>query len=1139
MKTPFLCFALTLLILNSFLTHTSSKRILNFTTDHHALLSFKNIISDPNGILAKSWTSTNTSICHWAGVSCGAKHQRVTSLNVSGFALRGNLAPHLGNLTFLRSLDISSNNFSGFIPSELSKLRRLEYLNAGFNNLSGGIPSWFGALSELQYVHLHNNTFSGEIPSSLFNISSIVEINMRYNSLSGELPNEICNNTPTLEALSLSGNQLYGQIPANIYKCRELEEFRLPRNHFNGKIPSEIGSLSMLRVLSLSWNDFQGGIPAEIGHLSRLVILIIQGASLTGNIPASIFNITTLKIMDLSNNNLFGSIPRNVFYTLPVIEELYLLYNHLTGPIPKQFGNLSSLKNLDLAYNRLTGELPEELGNLAQLEILAAPFNDFLSGSIPSSIFNISTMIALAFQQNNFSGSLPPNMGLSLFNLQELYLFFNKLSGEIPATITNASELIVLELNRNSFTGLIPDFGNLIYLQVLRLWENNLTGAESPTQELRFLSSLTNCQYLEVLEISYNPLNGILPPLIGNLSTSLQTISASNCNIKGAIPSTIVNLSSLVGLYLHENQITGYIPLNIGKLNQLQRIYLGSNRLKGHIPNDLCQMRKLMELNLSDNTLTGPIPGCLGKLRTLRELYLDSNKLNSTIPSDLWNLTDLRALNMSSNSLSGELSSQVGSLKSMNQLDLSFNQFLGDIPSSIVGCILLEILSLSNNTFQGSIPDSLGQVRSLNILYLDNNNLSGLIPRTLENLTLEYFDVSYNKLEGEIPDEGCFVNFTAESFAHNSALCGAARFGVPPCMKQNEKSKSVVVLMKYILPTVISAMIVVVVVVVLIRRRKLVKMPPSLADNPLGVSWRRVSYIELVRGTNSFSETSLLGRGSFGSVFKGMLSDGLDVAVKVFNLQSEGATKSFETESQMLSAMRHRNLLRIIGCCTNIEFKALILEYMPNGSLEKWLHSENLCLDMLQRVEIAIDVALALEYLHHGYTFPVVHCDIKPSNVLLDEDMTAHVSDFGIAKLFDEGETVVLTNTLATIGYAAPEYGSEGKVSRNGDVYSYGIMLLEMFTRKRPTDDMFNGEMSLKDWVSEALQENATSEVADPGLLAREDGHFLEKEQCVSTIFDLAMKCLAFSPNERIKMVEVAASLKKIRATFLAGTRRR
>ena len=155
-------------------------------------------------------------------------------------------------------------------------------------------------------------------------------------------------------------------------------------------------------------------------------------------------------------------------------------------------------------------------------------------------------------------------------------------------------------------------------------------------------------------------------------------------------------------------------------------------------------------------------------------------------------------------------------------------------------------------------------------------------------------------------------------------------------------------------------------------------------------------------------------------VYKGKLLDGMDIAVKVFNLQVERALKSFDDECEVMSKICHRNLVKIISCCSNFDFKALVLEYMPNGSLEQWLYSHNYCVDILRRLNIMIDVASALQYLHHGYGTPIVHCDLKPSNVLLDEDMVAHVCDFGITKLLSEEDSMTQTHTLATIGYMAP-----------------------------------------------------------------------------------------------------------------------
>ncbi|XP_028799276.1 probable LRR receptor-like serine/threonine-protein kinase At3g47570 [Neltuma alba] len=200
----------------------------------------------------------------------------------------------------------------------------------------------------------------------------------------------------------------------------------------------------------------------------------------------------------------------------------------------------------------------------------------------------------------------------------------------------------------------------------------------------------------------------------------------------------------------------------------------------------------------------------------------------------------------------------------------------------------------------------------------------------------------------------------------------------------------------------------------------------------------RVSYYDLLHGTDGFDESNLLGFGYYGSVYKATLPNGMIVAVKVFCSNLDEALLSFDIECVVACNLRHRNLVKIITSCSNGYFKCLIMEFMSNGNLDRWLYSHNNCLDILKRLNILIDVAVALEYLHYGSSTPVVHCDLKPSNVLLDENMVAHLTDFGVAKLVGEEHLKIYTKTLATIGYMAPEYGSEGAISIKGDVYSYG-----------------------------------------------------------------------------------------------------
>ncbi|GMY20275.1 probable LRR receptor-like serine/threonine-protein kinase At3g47570 [Fagus crenata] len=738
--------------------------------------------------------------------------------------------------------------------------------------------------------------------------------------------------------------------------------------------------------------------------------------------------------------------------------------------------------------------------------------NNSLTGTIPNAIFNISTIEVISLYLNQFSGQLPLSIGHWLPNLKELYLWDNELKGIIPNSISNASKLTQLELGANYFSGSIPNtLGKLRHLETLNLGNNYLT-RETSILELSFLSSLTNCKNLKTIVLAYNPLNGTLPNSIGNLSTSLEEFLAFNCNIKGIIPVGIGNLSNMMALHLEDNELAGPIPSTVGGMRNLQGLFLQHNRLQGSIPIGMCQLIKLVELILNHNELFGPIPNCWGDLSSLQKLYLNSNKLTS-IPSSFWSLKYILQVNLSSNSFSGHLPLDVGNLEVVTDIDLSWNQLSGDIPASIGGLDSLENLSIAHNKCQGPIPQSFDKLISMVFLDLSHNNFSGAIPKSLMELKyLKYFNVSFNRLQGEIPFGGVIGKFSAQSFMGNEALCGPPQLQVPPCKSSNigHSKTGTIVILRFILPAMIifASML----VFVLIRCRKRYEKLKIQGDLLPLATWRRISYFELELATDGFSESNLVGKGSFGSVYRGTLSDRSSVAVKVFNLNIEGGFKSFEAECDVLCRIRHRNLVRIISSCSSMDFKALVLEFMAKGSLKKWLYSHNYFLDIQQRLNMMIDVASALEYLHHGVPLPVVHCNLKPSNILLNKDMVAHVSDFGISKLL--------------------EYGSQGIISTRGDVYSYGILLMETFTRKSPTDEMFVGEMSLNRWVKESLP-HAVIEVVDVNLLKRGEDYFTAKLDCISSIMKMAMDCSTEAPNERINMRDVVTTLKNIKLKFL------
>ncbi|XP_016648665.1 PREDICTED: probable LRR receptor-like serine/threonine-protein kinase At3g47570 isoform X1 [Prunus mume] len=1089
------------------LTISTDATQTNITTDQSALLTLRShITSDPHNILV-NW-STTTSVCNWFGVTCGARHLRVASLNLSYMGFIGTIPPHLGNLSFLVALSFNNNSFHGTLPHELSYLRRLKFINFGYNNFMGSIPSWFGSFPKLQSFYLYGNQFSGFIPSTIFNLS-------------------------TLQIIYLNNNQLSGGIPREIGNLTMLKEINLGHNNFN-EIPNEIGSLDQLGMLTVQMNALKGHVPVTVFNLSSLIILNLYGNNLSGGLPDNICqHLPSVQVVNLGRNQFDGLLPSKLWQCKELLI-LSLENNNFSGSIPRDIGNLTQLQVIALGINNLTGTIPDEIADLQNIEFLAIDHNN-LNGLIPSSIFNMSTITQLSLSFNQLSGTLPANIGLGVPNLQLLLIAMNDLSGVIP-NLSNASMLTRIDLGENSFTGFIPStLCALTNLQGLRLNTNNLMIQTST------LSCLANLGSLKTLDLGKNPLNIRLDDSFRNCSStsSLQYIYLSNCNMRGNIPICISNLSSLLTLDLEKNQLSGSIPTSLGRLGNLQGLWLDDNKLQGYIPYQLCQLDKLVELYLGSNQLSGSIPSCLGSLATsLRTLSLESNSLSFTIPSTFWRLAYILHLNLSSNSLIGPLSQDIGNLKVVIDVDLSNNQLFGILPSTIGALRDLVTLSLANNDLEGPIPSSFQDLLSLQFLNLSKNNLSGMIPKSLEALlVLKYLDLSFNRLQGEIPTGGPFQNFSAQSFVSNSALCGVARLHVPQCRisKREPNWRKP----KYIIPGIILVIFLVASISLFVLCRKRNVEVPTEATSLPQLLWRRFSHLELLRATNGLNENNLLGSGGFGSVYKGTLSEGIDVAVKVFSLQLEGAFRSFDTECEMLSNIRHRNLIKIISCCSELDFKALVLNYMPNGSLEKWLYSQNYSLNILQRINIMIDVASALEYLHHGYSIPVVHCDMKPSNILLDDDMVAHVADFGIAKLLGGGDSMTQTMTLATVGYMAPEYGLEGMVSTSGDVYSFGIVVMETFTRRKPTNEMFDGEMNIKQWIANSLvlPDAKIDEVLDANLLGigteQEDDDHVRKRDCISAIMRLALACCAESPEERISMEEAVVTLKKIKIKFM------
>lgn len=458
-------------------------------------------------------------------------------------------------------------------------------------------------------------------------------------------------------------------------------------------------------------------------------------------------------------------------------------------------------------------------------------------------------------------------------------------------------------------------------------------------------------------------------------------------------------------------------------------------------------MTRLVLFYAHENRLSGRIPSSIANCPSLEQLVLANNFFTGSLPKSVFQLTSLNSLIMEDNLFTGSLHRDIGNLINLNNLWLYDNNLAGTIPSTLGDCVTLVSVRMGKNRLVGNISNTLSSLKGLEELDLSENNLSGQVPEYLSTFVfLRALNLSFNQLEGAVPSEGIFSHPSNFSIAGNEKLCGGIReLHLPPCMvttgPRNHQPKrfSSIRLIFVLVPTGSLVLIVISCILVMYFRKRWIMNRPFISESSDLTTTLRVSYAQIVQSTENFASTNLVGSGSFGSVYKGYMDCfGRVVAVKVLNLECRKAFKNFTAECEALRNIRHRNLVKLLTSCSSIDFqgmdfKALIYDFMPNGDLGMWLHSQEPtcggtlpCLSFAQRLDIALDVAFALDYLHNQCDTTVVHCDLKPSNVLLDEDMVARLSDFGMAKVLNNAsncDSSSQQSTLAlkgTIGYIPP-----------------------------------------------------------------------------------------------------------------------
>ncbi|TKW03743.1 hypothetical protein SEVIR_7G062800v4 [Setaria viridis] len=953
----------------------------------------------------------------------------------------------------------------------------------------------------------------------------------------------VCGNSPPFRVVSLQLNslQLAGELSPSLANLTSVTRLDLGNNLFSGGIPKELGNSMSLSYVNLANNSLTGVIPHSLASSSSLSKLILSHNNLTGAIPTTLFtNSSRLTTVDLQRNSLACFIPP--FDKVTSLKYLCVTENFFSGSIPPSIGNVSSLLFMLLGQNILTGSIPESLRHFSKLLELDLSFNS-LSGHVRLPLYNMSSLRYFSLGSNGLVGQLPSDIGYSLPNLQVLIMQSNNLVGLIPPSLENASNLQVLDLSNNSLHGRVPSLGSLAKLHQVLLGMNQLEA-----YHWQFLASLINCTQLTKLSLEGNMLNGSLPRSIGNLSTSLEYLFLGSNRISGSIPVEINNLVNLTALSMENNLLSGSIPTTMGNLQSLFILNLSKNKLSGHIPSSIGNISQLGKLFLDDNDLSGNIPSSLGQCSMILQLNLSSNSLGGLLPNELFAGPPL----------------PLG-------VDLSFNHLTGEIPDPIGPMATTVLINISNNLISGSIRPALGVLQFIQYLDLSWNDLSGNVPEFLETFTLlQKLDLSYNNFDGPIPTGRLFQNSTVVILDGNKGLCSRSPtpLALSICDVATEsKNHGVALLPLIVIPSVTIALILLLWFVVTLWKKRVFEFPrwedilriirsvvqtkrrevqafPCSNNETL----KKVSYGDILKATNCFSTVHTISSTRTGSVYVGRFKyDRSLVAIKVFNLNEPGAYKSYFIECEVLRSTRHRNLMRPVTLCStldteNHEFKALIFKFMVNGSLERWLHCEyysgmpERVLSLGQRICIAADVASALDYVHNQVTPPLVHCDLKPSNILLDIDMTARLGDFGSAKFLFPG--LIVPKSLAevggTIGYMAPEYGMGSEITTGGDVYSFGVLLLEMITGKQPTDDFFIDGLNLHNFT-DSMFPDRLAEIVDPQMVREESQPCTEVwlQSYIAPLVALGLSCSMESPSDRPGMRDVCAKLSAIKESFL------
>ncbi|CAL1363442.1 unnamed protein product [Linum trigynum] len=843
-------------------------------------------------------------------------------------------------------------------------------------------------------------------------------------------------------------------------------------------------------------------------HLSSIPDAFIAGCS----------GMDGLKFLNFSRNQLVGSLP--VLKGFVGLETLDLSFNSLSGNVSFQLDELQSLKSLNLSWNEFTGSVPGRIGNSTGLEELVLSVNKF-SGGIPREIGDYRNLSLIDLSVNHLSGSVPTDIG-SLTRLKVLILSANQLSEAIPPSISNIPALERFAANQNQFDGSIP-MGLTNFLRLLDLSYNNLTGPIP--DDLLAQPRLTS------VDLSYNSLNGAIP---ANLSSSLFRLRLGSNALNGNIPASFASLQSLTYLELDNNSLSNVVPGELGSCRKLALLNLADNELTGFLPESVGNLVNLQVLKLQINHLTGPIPEEITQLLNLSILNISWNSLNGSIPHSVSNLQKLTHLTLQGNDLSGSIPVTISQMNSLIELQLGQNQLTGIIPPMPVK--LQIALNLSSNHLDGHIPNSLAQLRDLEVLDLSNNQLSGEIPDSLVRLSsLIQLSLSNNNLSGAVPP---FRSFVALNTTGNDELVFPPTKQTPPPPQKRKRSVAIGVIL-----AAVSAVLAVAVVAisVLLFSRRVLKVnndqqsepgendhfvgPPQhvIHGNLLTSSGIHRSSIDFFKAMDVVADpANIMLRTRFCTYYKAIMPSGAIYLVKKLNLsekifQMNGHDK-FTEELEVLGRLSNSNVMTPLAYVLTEDSAYLFYENFNQGCLFDLLHKvgkEKMVVDWPSRYSIAVGVAQGLASLHGCSMGPILLLDLSSRNVLLKSMKEPVVGDIELCKVIDPSKsTGSLSMVAGSVGYIPPEYAYTMRVTMAGNVYSFGVILLELVTGKPAVSD----GIELAKWAASNSKNQDRWDGIIEGSISR--GSLSVRSQMLS-VLKVALSCVSALPEARPKMKSV------------------